>query len=150
MIQLLAADGPVEALRDKVMLYGRFVGSWSVENRELGPDGSWVEHSGEWHFGWILGGRGVQDVLFEAGAAPRERGTTLRVYDDRADVWRIVWMAPHWGEFAHQLGRADGDRIIQEGSGRRWTFHDVEHDSFSWTGERDGRVVQELRAARIA
>jgi hypothetical protein len=150
MIELLAADDPDPRLRDKLMTYGQFVGSWSVENRELASEGEWVEQRGEWHFGWVLGGRGVQDVLFELDAPPQERGSTLRAYDEREDVWHIAWMAPGLDEFAHQIGRAEGDRIVQEGSGRRWTFSDVTADSFRWTGEKDGRLVQELHAARIA
>jgi hypothetical protein len=149
VIEQLAADGPDPELRDKLMLYGQFVGAWSVESRELGADGAWHEQRGEWHFGWVLGGRGVQDVLFPAGAAPHERGTTLRAYDERLDVWQIAWMAPGLGEFSHQVGRSDGDRIVQEGGGRRWTFLDIERDSFNWTGETDGRLVQEITAARI-
>jgi hypothetical protein len=148
MIGLLRADGPDPALRDRLMLYGQFVGSWSVENRELGPGGDWVEQRGEWHFGWVLGGRGVQDVLFPLDA-PEERGTTLRAYDAREDVWHIAWMAPFWGEFARQVGRADGDRIVQEGDGHRWVFRDITASSFRWVGEMDGRLVQEIRAARI-
>ena len=149
MIHLLAADGPDPRLGDALMLYGRFVGSWSVDNRELQPGGGWTAERGEWHFGWILGGRGVQDVLFPVDR-PHELGTTIRAYDEREGVWQIAWMAPYWGEFAHQLGRADGDRVVQEGSGRRWTFSEITADSFRWTGETDGRLVQELRAARIA
>ncbi len=148
MIELLAADGPDPRLREALMTYGQFVGSWSVRNRELGKDGGWVEQRGEWHFGWVLGGRGVQDVLFPRDA-PAERGTTLRAYDEHEDVWHIAWMAPFWGEFAHQVGRRVGDDIVQEGGGRRWTFSDITADSFRWTGETDGRLVQELRAARL-
>ena len=149
MIDLLRADGPDPALRDKPMLYGQFVGSWSVVNRELGLDGQWREEAGEWHFGWVLGGRGVQDVLFPAHA-PGERGTTLRAYDERDDVWHIAWMAPFWGEFGRQVGRADGDRIVQEGDGHEWVFSDITVSSFRWTSETDGRLVQEIRAARIS
>jgi hypothetical protein len=149
MIELLAADGPDPELSEKLMLYGQFVGSWSVMSRELQANGEWVEQRGEWHFGWVLGGRGVQDVLFPLDA-PHERGTTLRAYDEREDVWRIAWMAPYWDEFAHQVGRAAGDRIVQEGDGRCWTFFDVTADSFQWSGETDGRLVQKLRAARIS
>jgi hypothetical protein len=149
MIDLLAADGPDPRLREQMMLYGRFVGSWSVENRELGPDGEWVEQRGEWHFGWILNGRGIQDVLFPVDA-PHERGTTIRVYDERRDIWQIAWMAPFWDEFAHQTGRRVGDEVVQEGDGRRWTFSEIAPDSFRWTGETGGELVQELRAARIS
>jgi hypothetical protein len=154
VIELLAARGPDPRFEEKLMLYGQFVGSWTVESRELQASGDWLEQRGEWHFGWVLGGRGVQDVLFERDAPPNERGSTLRCYDEWLDAWHVTWMAPSWGEFAHQVGRQVEDRIVQEGSGRRWTFFDVEPDSFSWTGEAEApggwQVVQQMTAARIA
>mgnify|MGYP001564200318 CR=1 FL=1 len=66
---------------EKLMLYGQFVGSWDVHSRKFKPDGRRTERRGEWHFAWVLGGRGVQDVLFETGVPPHQYGTTLRCYD---------------------------------------------------------------------
>jgi hypothetical protein len=89
----------------------------------------------------VLGGRRIQDVLCEAGAAPEQFGTTLCTYDQSAGVWHITWMSPAAGEFANQVGRAEGDRIVQIGPGarpgslKRWTFSEITRDSFRRQGE---------------
>ncbi len=137
------------------------MGSWDIESRELESDGTVrVERRGEWHFAWILGGRGVQDVLFEVGAPAAEYGTTLRCYDAVADVWRVTWMAPGGSEFVNLVGRQVGSDIVQQGrtadSGRleRCTFSDIAADAFTWRGYfslDDGRSWthdHEMRARR--
>lgn len=142
------------------MLYGQFVGSWDVAATWY-KDGKTVRTAnGEWHFGWILGGCGVQDVLFPNGASPDHYGTTLRGYDRQLDAWHITWMQPYGGEFVNLIGRKVGDRIVQESlpdtSGRleRWSFTEITADSFLWIGERsmDGGLTwileQEMRAVR--
>ena len=127
-LELLAADGPFSEHADKLMLYGQFVGSWDIHSTNFNTDGTRTERQGEWHFAWVLGGRGVQDVLFAVGAPAHKYGTTLRCYDETAEVWRVAWMAPGGGEFANLIGRRIGDRIVQEGTGpdlrrlERWTF----------------------------
>jgi hypothetical protein len=122
--------------------------------------GQWRKLRGEWHFAWILGGRGVQDVLYAAGSTPDRFGTTLRCYDEQADVWRVSWMQPATGEFFELTGRAEGDRIVQIGHSpgssaiECWTFSEITPESFLWQGEisADGgeswRLVQEMRARR--
>lgn len=111
---LLAASGPYSDLAEKLMLYGQFVGSWDIEVTWYDLDGSSRVGKGEWHFSWILGGRGIQDVLFAQGAPPDHFGTTLRCYDAAADLWHVAWMQPHGGEYVHLLGRKVGDHIVQE------------------------------------
>jgi len=161
-IDLLAADGPYAEHADKLMLYGRLVGSWNVQSVNFNPDGTQTKRQGEWHFAWVLGGRGVQDVLFVSGTAACDYGTTLRCYDARIDAWRVSWMMPVHGEFVHMIGRQDGDRIVQVGFGsepghlERWIFSEITPDSFLWQGEvsrdegRSYTLVQEMRAARRA
>lgn len=124
------------------------------------PDGSTREAEGEWHFGWILGGHGVQDVLFERGAPPERRGTSIRCYDAAAGAWRVCWLHPS-GEFAALLAHREGERIVQEGSAldgsslQRWTISEITANSFRWVGEgsTDGgatwRLEQEMAATRI-
>lgn len=59
-IKGLAADGPDSGLKEKLMLFGQFVGDWDiVEARYMQADGTWVKMHGEVHFGWILGGSAV-------------------------------------------------------------------------------------------
>ncbi|MGD0273331.1 MAG: hypothetical protein ABSB96_06360 [Gaiellaceae bacterium] len=159
-VSLLAADGPAEGLADKLMLFGRFVGAWDVESTSFQPDGTRRERIGEWRFAWVLGGRAIQDVLFEKGASPDRYGTTIRAYDERADTWHVSWMAPAWHEYVHLVARAVGDRIVLEGAGsdparrERWSFNEITDDSFVWRGEAsfdEGEtwiLEQEIRARR--
>jgi hypothetical protein len=134
-------------------LYGQFVGSWDVESSVAG--------AGEWHFAWILGGTAIQDVIHPAGAPPERHGTTVRAYDPRAGVWHLFYTCPGDGEFVSLVGRAAGDRIVQEGHDlddpsrqQRWSFFDIEPASFRWQGElsTDGgatwTITHEMRAER--
>ena len=169
MLRALSADGPVPELSDKVMLFGQFVGSWDLEMVGYPPDGTRVEFTGEWHFGWVLDGRGVQDVLdVRPRSAPRGdgprggKGSTLRVYDPAMDAWWVSWMGPLDREFSTFVAREVDDRIVLEGQwtlghpGRRlrWTFFDVRPDTFRWEsrlfdrGDSDGRLVEEMHARR--
>ncbi len=157
---LIAAAGPFPEFADQLMLYGQFVGSWDIDATWYEPGGEAHKGRGEWHFGWILGGRGVQDVLFSVGAPVDHYGTTLRCYDSALGVWHVTWMQPYGGEFVHLVGRQVGDRIVQEGNGsdprrrERWSFTEIEPDSFLWVGEVsfDGGATwtleQEMRARR--
>jgi hypothetical protein len=158
MLRLLAADGPDPEYAGQLDLYGRFVGSWDIANRQLDHGaGQWRENTGHWHFGWILGGRGIQDTL-EFGARP---GTSVRLYDTEQDVWRVVWFPPSIGDVCRLVGRRDGDGVFQEGTQHdgkpiRWLFGDIEPDRFVWRGyiDRDGTgewlLEQEMRATRTA
>jgi hypothetical protein len=109
------------------------------------------------HFGWILGGRAIQDLW--GGPAEDGFGTTIRCYDRGLDAWRVGWYGPRLGSYCTLVGRRQGDMIMQEGSGEdgrpiRWTFNDITADSFVWRGEisDDGgatyRLEQEMHARR--
>jgi len=160
VFELIAASGPFEEYPEKLMLYGQFVGSWDIDATWYQPGGQRRTGRGEWHFNWILGGHGIQDVLFASGAPPHQFGTTLRCYDSHMDAWHISWMQPAGDEFVHLLGRKSGDRIVQEGVGsdplrrERWSFAEITTNSFLWLGEVsfDNGVTwileQEMRAVR--
>ena len=123
------------------MLYGQFVGSWDIEATWYDRQGGTSTAKGEWYFAWILGGRGVQDVLFASGAPPDRYGTTLRCYDASADAWHIFWVQPSGGEFVRLLGRKMGDAIVQEvvpsdaERRERWSFTDMTPGTFVWLDE---------------
>ena len=168
MLKELAATGPHPSYADQLMLFGQFVGSWDLEMIGHPEDGTTRTTKGEWHFGWVLEGRAVQDVLIaippEDGSAgeafPAGRGSTLRVYDPRMDAWWIVWAGPPAGEFTTLFARDKGDRIVLEGqwsigqSQAEWVFFDITPRSFRWQGRRsdDGgktwRLVEEMNAIR--
>lgn len=66
-------------------------------------------------------------------------GTTVRVFDQAAGLWRDGWYGPALGEFPTLVGRPDQDGITQEGranDGRpiRWSFSDITAVSFRWHG----------------
>jgi hypothetical protein len=92
-----------------------------------------VQAQGEWRLAWILGGRGVQDLLFAKGVP---------------------------ADLVTQIGRKVGDEIVQDGQAldgsslERWTFSEITEGPFHWRAEssRDGgktwRLDQEMWARR--
>lgn len=164
MLELLPASGPASERKAELGAFGKLVGSWDLEMTAWPEDGRRHDFTGEWHFGWVLQGRTVQDVLIT-----RSRdgtivgyGSTVRSLDPNEDRWWVVWQDPLAGEFAVLLARADGDRIVMNGQwsiaddGRdfRWTFSEMTETSFLWRNEvsSDGgetwRTAEEFRARR--
>ena len=166
MLELLGAEGPQVKFEEQLNLYGRFVGSWDLENRYYAPsDGLWRTESGEWHFGWILDGYAIQDVIIMPALADKAkpgfpeggRGTTVRWYDPRLDAWRVVFFGPAELQFAVLVGHRLGEDIVQEGMAEggfrlRWVFSEITTERFRSQGYRsddDGttwRLVQEMQA----
>lgn len=148
MIQLLDAAGPDEERANGLDLFGRFVGSWDIQATYWDHDGNLTaELHGEWHFGWVLQGRAIQDVLIgppleeqrRTGVPPREYGSSFRLYDPRTDTWRVTWFAPVSGVIVDLVARRDGEGIVLDGSEPddtldRWVFSDITPDTFTWTG----------------
>jgi hypothetical protein len=163
MIDALTADGPDPAHADALMLFGRFVGAWSIDAELIAADGTRSSHRAEWLFGWALEGRAVQDVLISPPRAePGERfeyGSTVRFYDPEMDAWRITWITPVQRAVRSLVARADGDGILLEGiepdgTHLRWTFTEITGETFLWRGyvSTDGgatfRLNEEMRARR--
>jgi hypothetical protein len=149
-LDALHADGPDPLHAQALQLYGRFVGSWTVALTDRFPDGSVDRSTGEWHFGWVLQGRAVQDVwiappsprrsLDPPAGYPLRYGSTLRMYLPESGTWRITWTDPALGFWVTQCGRAEGPGIVQEGrtadgTPMRWSFRDIGPDRFRWLGE---------------
>jgi hypothetical protein len=156
MLANLAAEAPHRDLPEKADLYGRLLGSWDIDNRSYDEStGEWQEYRLQWHFGRILDGYGVQDVL----RSERGSGTTVRVYDSGLQAWRVGWYGPRFANFATLIGRAHGDDIFQDGAGTdgrplRWNFTGIGPDAFRWEGYISDdagatwRLAQEMRARR--
>jgi len=157
----LLADGPAAQYREKLMVFGQFVGDWEFRGVEYHADGSRVTDRGEIEFAWVLEGRAVQDVWIERERSDGQTkiyGTTLRVYDPTLDAWRIVWANPPTGSQQTMLARKKGDEIVLQGKNPdgiaiRWIFSEIKPDSFRWRGERfDGaswHVYEECFPRRI-
>jgi hypothetical protein len=147
MLEALAADGPFPEYADKLMLFGRLVGTWDIEGRFFDRDGNVTkERRGEWIFGWVLEGRAIQDVLItppraerEPGQASYEYGTTIRAYNPKIDGWRVTYVAPVYGGTVNLIARQRGEEIWLEGRAPnndlyRWTFSEITEEYFRWQG----------------
>lgn len=166
----LQADGPAPDRAEKMMLYGQFVGSWDLVVTEFHEDGTTRVRPGEWHFGWALEGRAIQDVWIvpprgarsgDAVALSNRYGTTLRVYDPGIDAWHIIWTEPVGQTYLTMIGRPQGRDIVQLGKSAdglrtiRWGFYEITPDSFLWRGEASAdneaswKRVVEFTARRI-
>jgi hypothetical protein len=147
MIEALEAQAPFPEHAEQLMLFGCLVGSWDIVGRFFDTDGNVTkEHRGEWHFGWILEGRAIQDVLISpprdartADEPSHEYGTTIRVYDPKIDGWRVTFISTVFGATVNLTGRKHGDEIWLEGPGpdgrpNRWTFSEITDESVRWQG----------------
>ncbi|MFT4069824.1 hypothetical protein [Paraburkholderia sp.] len=149
-------------------LYGWLIGSWDMDVMHYRADLRSAPRRGEIHFGWILEGRAVQDVWImrpQRDSSDAMYGTTLRVWDPLARLWRVTYVNPRTGQHDELTGRRIGADLVQigrhaDGTPIRWNFTDITRDSFRWTGvalEADGvtwRLEAEFharrRAARVA
>jgi hypothetical protein len=170
-LDALGADGAAADRGSKMDPYGRFIGSWNLDVAQFRDDGTVRRRKGEWHFGWVLEGRAIQDVWIvpprgalrhgDAAVNANTFGTTLRVYDPRIDAWHVQWSDPVTQNFLQMIGRGEGDEIVQlgiraDGQLVRWSFSKITADSFLWRGQisADGgaswRMVTEFTASRTA
>lgn len=146
LAQALHVGGPIPELAEELQTFGRFVGSWHVDWYGS-ADRAAPEASGELHFGWVLGGRAVQDIWIVparrepgAGVAPRAfHGSTLRFYDRTIGAWRSTWIEPVNGRVRKFIGRPNADSIelvsLDGDPLLRWRFADIRPASFWWIGE---------------
>jgi hypothetical protein len=153
-IEALAADKPAADRAGKMNLCGRLIGRWTMDATLYPDDGGTHRGTGEIYFGWVLEGRAIQDVWILPGVF---HGTTLRVYDPAIDAWHILWSDPLRQFYARQVGKAQGDDIVQigkndAGESVRWSFSDMTPGSLRWRGERsrDGGKSWQLQAEFLA
>lgn len=160
----LAAGGPLPELKEKLSLFGQFVGDWDIlEARYPKPDGSETRARGEIHVRWILEGRGVQDTfstIDESTGKAIPAGTTVRFYDPVLDVWHSVWISPRQRVVQTFTARMVKDAIVLDGktpNGKhpeKWTFSNIRPDAFSWRAEEShdgGRtwlLTEEMKVRR--
>ena len=169
-LDALHAAGAAQDRAGRMDLYGWLIGAWELDVSEFRADGTTLRRPGEWHFGWVLEGRAIQDVWIvpprgarhgDAETSSNRYGTTLRTYDPRMDAWHIQWTDPVSQTYLSMIGRAAGDDIVQLGQGAdgnlyRWSFRDITPDAFLWRGEisaDDGatrRVNVEFTARRMS
>jgi hypothetical protein len=167
IIKGLGADSPDPELKEKLMLFGQFIGDWEIESQWFLPDGSTPTGKGEIHFGWILSGTAIQDVWSgrvenpPPGFPSTGFGTTIRFYDPKINALRVVWIAPVGGIIQSFVARAVGDEIILEGMTpdgqypERWILSEITPRSFRWRSveshdnEKTWQVTQKIEARKI-
>ena len=144
MITALPAPGPHPSYGEQARLFDRFVGTWDANYAIHAVDASVTRFTGEVIFGWIIDGRALQDIWIthpkDGAANERSIGTTVRFYDTKSGMWRVVWVYPATGTITTLNGGAVGDRIVLRGQGSdgsllRWSFNDIQANSFVWRGE---------------
>jgi hypothetical protein len=149
-LEALSADGPSVDRGSAMDLYAWLIGSWDLDVTRFLDGGQQRRRPGEWHVGWALEGRAIQDVWIvpprgparqgDAAANVNSCGTTLRVYDPRIDAWQIQWTDPVTQTYLTMIGRRQGDDIVQmgkspEGNLIRWSFSQITANAFRWRGE---------------
>jgi hypothetical protein len=158
----LPADVPSLELSAEDRLYEPLIGSWSVRAVDYLDDGSKREDAGEWHFGYVLEGRAVQDVWILPSRSrrtpdtPKEYnryGTSIRSFHPKKKRWELTWINPVSGARDLLVARREGGDIVQEGRGDdgsliRWVFTDITESSARWYGESstDGGTSWKLGA----
>lgn len=147
-LDALHAEGPDPSVGAAAAVYDWLIGSWEADVVDYEADGTRHESRGEWHFGWVLEGRAVQDVWIapprqDRTAPPGARnryGTSIRIYDRRTGDWLVIWHNPVSGAEVRLVGKRVGDDVVQagfrdDGTFIRWIFTDIASDSFTWRGE---------------
>lgn len=164
----LISSGPAAELGSAAEAFSWLIGGWVADVKDIDEDGSVRTGTGEWWFSWVLEGRAIQDVWIVPSRADRmdkrqtannRYGSTIRYFDRTGDLWRIVWINPVSRALNTLHGRRSGNRIVLEGTHAdtpiRWSFQDIESDSFLWRGEEktkdgDWRLSAEFRLRRMA
>ena len=145
MIEVLQASAPVGEMAEKLRLFGQFVGSWDAQVVNYKPNGNSQTVEAEWHFGWVLEGRAIQDVWIAPKRSLRvaeenatgDYGATIRFYDAIIGAWRSTWIGPVKGKIIPFIARQINDEIVLEGkldteTEVKWIFSEITKKSFRW------------------
>lgn len=147
---VLHADAPSPEIPEIDRIYDWLIGSWKARVIDYPEDAAPLESRGEWHFGWVLDGRAIQDVWISPPRNMRNRnlpkignryGTTIRVFDPKNRQWHITWINPVSGAHNTLLAKKIADNIVQEGRDSngnimRWVFTNITERDARWHGER--------------
>ena len=157
----LRSDAP--SLPEQAQIFAPFIGSWDLVVRWYDEAGTVIRtEAGEWHFSWVLEGRGIQDVWIVPPRAQRasgplyEYGTSIRFYDPALGAWQSTWIGPMHGVVRTFTARKTGTMVVLETTpgtapAMRWSFSDITAGTFAWKNEvqaPDGWRVQQTFGAR--
>ena len=139
----LGANGPDPNLKEKLMLFGQFIGDWEIEDHYTKADRTVVNMKGEAHFRWILDGKAIQDVWMGCPEGSQKNiifGTTIRFYDPKFNAWYSTWISPIKNIGQTFIARKVNEDIILEGKTAeryplKWVFSQITPKSFRWHSE---------------
>jgi hypothetical protein len=121
--------------------FGRYVGSWSIQDWTLSPDDDlWISGAGaNWIFVCVGNGVAVQDFWMPHGG---NVGTNLRTYNRESETWDIVWAASSVLGLARITAQQvqNGSIVMRyaspaHGPIRRITFNPPENNEWRWKME---------------
>lgn len=169
LFDALGADAPHPDIPVADRLFEPLIGSWQLTVTWYDAAGGVARRlPGEWHFAYVLEGRGVQDVWIVPARAERaavggeacEYGASLRFYDPEIGAWRSTWIGPCRHAVNRFIARraADGGIVLEalpdSEPALRWSFSSIRADGFCWYNHvaADGgwRLVQDFVATRSA
>lgn len=156
-VAAIQARGPHPSLGDEPKALGRVVGAWDVEYTDYLKDGTASHRTGEFIVGWVLDGRGVQDlwIVNPTGVGKdREVYTTLYYFESKSRTWHATFVDPeHAAVLSFTGGAVGNDRFVLEtqdvnNAETRWSFNDIRPDSFVWRDEQsnDGGKTWRLKS----
>lgn len=144
----LISSGPHRDIPEPQRIFAPFLGDWDLIVKWFGETGEFArQEKGEWHFSWILEGRGIQDIWIVPPRDERkgpgdlyEYGTSLRFFDAAINAWQSTWIGPMHRLAPTFTARQVGDKVALETTEgevprMRWSFADMKADSFTWHNE---------------
>ena len=157
MAAAIQAVGPHSSLGEEPKTLGRVVGTWDVDYLDYMKDGTGMHRTGEFIVGWVLDGRGIQDLwIVDPSGADKEREvyTTLYYFEPKSRAWHATFVDPeHAAVLSFTGGAVGNDRFVletQESNNKetRWSFNDIRPDSFIWRDEQssDGGKTWRLKS----
>jgi len=160
-LDALAASQRSPELEDVDDVFGFLIGSWDLDAVIHDADGQVRRTRGELHVAWVLEGRAIQDLfifpqrtdLTPSVRRPGDRyATTIRTYDRKEAVWRVVFINPAAPETnAKLIAYRDGEAIAMEGNLAdrtpiRWRYEEVMDRSFHYSAHR---LAGDSRTSRL-
>jgi hypothetical protein len=161
-----ALQSDASSIPEHAQIFAPFIGSWDLVVRWYDESDNLTRtEAGEWHFSWVLEGRGIQDVWIVPPRAQRasgslyEYGTSIRFYDPVLEAWQSTWIGPMHRVVRTFTARQLGGIVVLETTpdilpAMRWSFSDISTSAFSWKNEvqmaNGWRTQQTFKAKRQA
>ncbi len=145
--------------------FGQLVGDWHIKQQVRQEDGSWQSiDDADWNFRYILGGYAIQDEWIQPPLSTvlkqgerRQFGTNVRIYDDKANKWKIIWASNDNSNFTSYIATSNdqgelimiGEDLERPGLTQKITYFQITKDSWKWKMEFSNDEKNWTEVARI-